>query len=149
MQTELEKSLNQRRERKIINYKEVAREIARICWEKKGEDIVILNLEGLSVVCDYFVIVTGDTEIQTRSISDAVMEKLEGSGITLHHVEGYEDGKWILLDYEGVILHVFTPEIREYYDLERLWGDAEKEKWEPVESGKEDNQSNSGSSPET
>ena len=126
------------RTKAIPEFRKLAKEIANICLEKKGENIVILDLEDLSILCDYFVIVTGDSEIQNRSITDTVREKLEERGISPHHVEGYEEGRWILVDYEGVILHLFTPELREYYDLERLWGDARREEWTPSHRGETD-----------
>jgi len=116
----------------------LSRDIARICWEKKGKDIVILDLRELSIICDCFIIVTGETEIHNRSICDAVRERIEGrEGVTLHHVEGYEEGKWILLDFGGVLIHLFTQELREYYDLEKLWGDAFREEYPSMANGKE------------
>ncbi|NOZ64004.1 MAG: ribosome silencing factor [Caldiserica bacterium] len=122
-----------------MDFQKLSRDIARLCWDKKGEDIVVINLEGISIICDYFVIVTGETEIHNRSVCDAVKEEIEGKqGILLHHIEGYEEGKWILMDFGGVLVHIFTQELREYYDLERLWGDAPQEKFTSLASGKED-----------
>jgi len=76
----------------------------------------------LTWLCDYFVIVSGETTIQTKTIAENILEKIEEVPIS---VEGIEEGKWILIDYGEIIIHIFLPEIRNYYNLEKLWGDAE------------------------
>ena len=93
--------------------------------DKKAEDVTILDLRGLSDVTDAFVICHGSTERQTAAIADAVEQRLrEVHGRRPGHVEGKRSGEWILMDYLDFVVHVFTPETRSYYGLERLWGDA-------------------------
>jgi ribosome-associated protein len=90
--------------------------------DKKAEDVLTLPLEGRTIVADAFVIATGRSKIQTRSIADAIVEKVKEAGMRVARVEGYSDGGWILLDLGSVVAHVFTPEQRAFYNLERLWG---------------------------
>ncbi|HEY0797505.1 MAG TPA: ribosome silencing factor [Candidatus Baltobacteraceae bacterium] len=94
--------------------------------EKKAEDIVILPLEGRTIVADYFVIATGRSKVQTRSIADGITEFARDQGFKVVRREGYSDGGWILLDFGDVVVHVFTPEQRTFYNLERLWGSPER-----------------------
>ena len=89
--------------------------------DKKGEDVAVLDLAGRTIVADAFVVVTGRSPIQTRSIADAVVEKAHEAALA-PRVEGYADGGWILIDLGSVVVHVFTPEQRQFYNLERLWG---------------------------
>jgi len=92
--------------------------------EKKGEDVIVLDLEGRTIVADTFVIVTGRSKIQTRSIADAITEGARTAGFAVARTEGYNDGGWILIDLGPVVAHVFTPDQRQFYNLERLWGRA-------------------------
>ncbi len=92
--------------------------------EKKARDGIVLELKGLTTFTDYFVIVTGETDVHIRAVADAVEEALSKAGEHMHHIEGYEDARWVLLDYGDVIVHIFSPEAREFYALELLWGDA-------------------------
>lgn len=82
----------------------------------------MLDLEGRTIVADAFVIVTGRSKIQTRSIADAVIEAARADGFTVARTEGYSDGGWILIDLGSIVVHVFTPDQRQFYNLERLWG---------------------------
>ncbi|MDR5694769.1 MAG: ribosome silencing factor [Armatimonadota bacterium] len=104
--------------------------IAEVAAEKKGEDILVLDLRELTLVTDYFVICTGTTTIQIRAIAEAVEEAMSKEGRHPLGREGLEDGRWVLLDYGDVVVHLFAPEERKYYKLERLWGDAERVDWE-------------------
>ena len=90
--------------------------------EKKGEDVTVLDLGGRTIVADTFVIVTGRSNVQTRAIADAILERIREAGYGVARTEGYADGGWILIDLGNVIAHVFTPENRAFYNLERLWG---------------------------
>jgi ribosome-associated protein len=90
--------------------------------DKKGEDLTFLDLEGRTIVADTFAIVTGRSKIQTRSIADAIIEAVRGAGFAVARTEGYNDGGWILIDLGSVVVHVFTPDQRQFYNLERLWG---------------------------
>jgi ribosome-associated protein len=89
--------------------------------DKKGEDIAILDLTGRTIVADTFIIVTGRSAIQTRSIADAIADAAEAAGVRAR-LEGHADGGWILIDLGNVVVHVFTPSERQFYNLERLWG---------------------------
>ena len=89
--------------------------------DKKGEVFTALDVSGRTILADTFAIVTGRSKIQTRAIADAVMEDAEKAGYKVGRVEGYADGSWILIDLGNVIVHVFTPEQRSFYNLERLW----------------------------
>lgn len=89
--------------------------------DKKGEDIAVLDLTGRTIVADTFVVVTGRSAIQTRSIADAIVEKAAEAGLQ-SRLEGHADGGWILIDLGNVVVHVFTPDERQFYNLERLWG---------------------------
>jgi ribosome-associated protein len=110
--------------------KEVAHEAAERMAQKKGNDVVILDLRKHSGTTDFFVIGSGATEVQVRALSDAVIEGLEEKGVTIYHVEGYQARRWVLLDCVDVVVHVFLEELREFYGLERLWGDAPIERLE-------------------
>ncbi len=94
--------------------------------EKKAADILVLDLRGLASFTDYFLIVTGNSHRQIKSIADAVERSLRSMKRRPSHVESFPRGEWILMDYMDFVVHVFTPTSREYYDLERLWGDAQK-----------------------
>jgi len=94
--------------------------------EKKAEDIVVLDVRGIASFTDYFVICTGTSHRQIETITDAVNESLRGLSKKPVHVEGFPRGEWVLMDYIDFVVHIFTRSSREYYDLERLWGDAEK-----------------------
>ena len=99
---------------------------ARAALEKKGEDLVVLDLRPTADFTDFFLLVTGSNQRQLVAIADAVLNDLRASGRRPAHVEGYPRGEWILLDYESFVVHVFTPRTRAFYDLERLWGGAKR-----------------------
>lgn len=92
---------------------------------KKALDIKILNVSGLSPIADYLVICSGNSTVQVKAIADEIEDKMAEDGYSLSHKEGYGSGRWILLDYGSVIVHIFHSEERDFYDLERLWADAE------------------------
>jgi len=94
--------------------------------DKKAIDLLVLRLAELTEFTDYFVICTGNSTRQTQAIADAVTDKLRAHKLRPMHTEGYNTGEWILLDYGSFVFHVFTDEARRFYDLERLWRDAEK-----------------------
>ena len=103
---------------------ELARRAAHYAEEKKAADIVELDLRGASAYTDYFVVCSGNTERQTKAIHDAVHLGLKRDhGLLPHRVEGAGEGRWILMDYLDVVVHVFTPETRGFYRLEQLWGE--------------------------
>ena len=93
--------------------------------DKKAEDVRALDLRGLSNIADFFVIGSGNSVPQLRAMADQVEERLfREAGIKLHHSEGYQKGTWILLDFGSIIVHLFNKQEREFYSLERVWGDA-------------------------
>jgi ribosome-associated protein len=94
--------------------------------EKKGEDFIAIDVAGRTILADAFALVTGRSKIQTRAIADAIVERCEIEGLPVRRVEGYSDGSWILLDLGNVIVNVFTPDQRQFYNLERLWSEVEK-----------------------
>jgi ribosome-associated protein len=98
----------------------------RAAGDKKAEELVVLDLRTAAGFTDYFVVCSGTNARQVRAIADAVTEALAGEGVKPAHVEGYKRGEWILLDYFDFIVHVFAPETRMFYGLERLWGSAER-----------------------
>ena len=92
--------------------------------EKKVKDLVVLNVKEISAFTDYFIICSGTSDRQVRAISSHVRESLKKAGLIPLGVEGEKEGKWVLLDYDDVIVHVFLESIRTFYDLERLWSEA-------------------------
>ncbi len=104
---------------------ELTREIVKVLDEKKAQDIVAIATEELTIVSDYFVIASGTSSTHVKSLADDVEFELSKKGIEPLHIEGRATG-WILLDYGSVIVHVFQKESRDYYNLERLWGDAQQ-----------------------
>jgi ribosome-associated protein len=94
--------------------------------DKKAVDMVVLDLRKAAGFTDFFIIASGTNSRQVRAIADAVMETLASEGVKPAHVEGYDRSEWILLDYFDFIVHVFAPETRVFYGLERLWGSAER-----------------------
>lgn len=100
--------------------------LAKALDSKKGNEIKVLKTEGLTTLADYFVICTATSTTQIKALSDACEEAMEKNGERVHHIEGHRGGTWLLLDFSSVVVHVFTDETRKFYDLERLWGDAEE-----------------------
>lgn len=103
----------------------LAHRAAALCLDRKALDVVMLDLKDVSDVTDFFVIASGTSDTHVRSVAEHVMETLKKDGIRVHHVEGLSHGRWVLLDYVDFVVHVFHPSLREFYQLERLWGDAE------------------------
>jgi ribosome-associated protein len=98
---------------------------------KQARDLIVLDLSKAAGFTDYFVICSGTNPRQIRAIADAVMEALGSDGAKPAHVEGYERSEWVLIDYFDFIVHIFAPETRAFYGLERLWGNAERVELEP------------------
>lgn len=92
--------------------------------DKKAIDIVALNMEGISLVADYFVICHGNSDKQVQAIAREIKEKAHEQGISVKRLEGFEQAKWVLVDLGDVVVHIFHKDERRYYNLERLWGDA-------------------------
>ena len=112
-------------EQSTITPEQMSAEIAELASDRKAIDIVALDLRGMIGYADYFVICTGRTDRQTRAIHDAIHQGMKSDhGLLPSRVEGVSEARWILLDYLDVVVHIFTPETREYYRLEQLWGEA-------------------------
>ena len=92
--------------------------------DRKAVDALVLDLRGLCAATDYFVIVSGTSDAHVRGMADHLVAALAPRGVEPHHVEGLAQGRWVLLDYVDFVVHVFHPELRDFYQLERLWGDA-------------------------
>ena len=99
---------------------------AKVAAERHCSDIVVLDLRGKSPATDYFVIATGTSNRQMRTVADEICEAAREQGLQRFGRAGYEQARWILLDYVDVVIHIFDSEYRDYYDLELLWGDAER-----------------------
>lgn len=104
---------------------EIARLAANAAGEKKAQGITILDIRGLCVFADYFVICHGTSQVQVQAIASGIKEKINEADITLKGVEGYQDARWVLMDLGDTIVHIFHKDERDFYDLERLWGDAQ------------------------
>ena len=98
----------------------------RAAEDKKAENITVLDLRNAQGFTDYFVICSANNARQIHAIADAVTDSLAEAGARPAHVEGYDRAEWVLMDYFSFIVHVFSPQTREFYSLERLWGDAER-----------------------
>lgn len=107
-----------------LTSEEIAELSSRLALSKKAEDVAILDLRGLTDIADFFVICTGDSDTQIRAIADAIVEGLEEKQVKAWHIEGYSALNWVLIDYVDIVVHIFQRETREFYGLERLWGDA-------------------------
>ncbi len=114
---------------------ELGRLAALAAEDKKGRDILLLEIGALSPIADYFVICSAGSAIQAKAIADGVDEKLSAAGAKLLRKEGYEQAGWVLLDYGSVVVHVFQEEERSFYNLERLWGDAPVIEYQAKEQG--------------
>ncbi len=107
-----------------MELKELTDAICSAASDKKARDIVTMDMRGLMSSTDCFIICSANTATQVRAIADNIEEKLDEAGVPVGHKEGYREGEWVLLDYGDAVAHVFRQESREYYALERLWGDA-------------------------
>lgn len=104
--------------------KKTALDIAKIIDDRKGIDIRVLDISKISSFTDYFVIATGASSRQVKAIVDEIEEKMKEQRIFLDHKEGYDHGRWVLLDYLNVVVHIFIQEEREFYNIERVWKDG-------------------------
>lgn len=106
--------------------KECAILIAKALDEKKAGDLKVLKTADITTLADYFVIATATSNTQIKALAEGCEKAMDALGEPPHHVEGHRGGVWVLMDYSSVIVHIFMEEAREFYDLERLWGDAEE-----------------------
>lgn len=101
-----------------------AKKIGNLVFNKKGYDVRLLDLKKLASFADYFVICSADSDVQVKAIADEIEKSLRDEGIKVWHKEGYRALKWVLLDYVDVVVHIFKKDAREFYNIEKLWGDA-------------------------
>lgn len=118
----------------VMTTKEMAMKIAAFANDKKAADILLLNMEGLSPVTDYFVICSASNNILVKAIADNIEDKMAELGVYPAHKEGYADGRWILLDYGDIVAHIFLEEERDFYNIEQLWADAPSEAFTETEA---------------
>src|SRR3954454_8859624 len=104
---------------------ELAQKAAQICLDYKANDIVLLDLRGVTDMTDFFIVASGTSDTHVRSVGEHVVEEMRKSGARAYHVEGLTQGRWVLLDFVDFVVHLFHPTLREFYQLERLWSDAE------------------------
>ena len=104
--------------------KTTAKKVVGFALEKKAFDTQLMDLRKITPVTDFFVICSGSTRVQVKAIADNVIKKCKENNLPIYHVEGYESLRWVLIDLVEIVVHIFQPEVRNYYQLERLWGDA-------------------------
>lgn len=109
-----------------MNSLDKAKLIYKALEDKKGIDIKVIDIEGVSVIADYFIIAGGSNKSQVQAMVDNVEEELAKEKIYTKHTEGYQSANWILLDFEDIVVHVFNQEDRLFYDLERIWSDGKE-----------------------
>jgi len=120
----------------FLHPKTLARRLAQLTLEKKASNVKIFDLRPLTNVTDFFVVCTAESDVQVKAISNHVIETMTMKSMKPWHVEGLEQRQWVLLDFVDVVVHIFLPEVREFYGLERLWGDAEIEEIVDVPAAK-------------
>ncbi len=98
---------------------------AGLCLDMKANDVVLLNLQGVTDMTDYFVIASGTSDTHVRSIGEHLISEMKKIGVRVHHVEGVQQGRWVLLDFVDFVVHIFHPTLRSFYQIERLWSDSE------------------------
>lgn len=105
--------------------------IVELAQELKAHDVVVLDLRGISSATDHFVLASGRSDTQVKAIADNIIDEMKKEGERPAHVEGLQGGRWVLVDFIDVVVHVFHPQARDFYQLENLWGDAPR--WESAE----------------
>ena len=100
--------------------------ICEAAFEKKAEDIVVMEMNGKSSLCDFFIVMSAPSMVRVRAIADFIEESMKKEGLHWRHKEGYAESTWVLMDYGEVVAHIFYHETRRFYALENLWGDAPK-----------------------
>ncbi|MBI2419423.1 MAG: ribosome silencing factor [Ignavibacteriales bacterium] len=107
-----------------MNPEALSRKITSLIFEKKGFDVTLMEIYKVSTITDYFIVCTAASNTQVKAIADHIDHELRDEGIKVWHKEGYSTLSWVLLDYIDVVVHIFLPDTRSYYSLEKLWGDA-------------------------
>ncbi len=112
------------RKRREADLPDLLRRAFELCLERNAREPLVLDLRGLSDATDFFLIASGDSDVHVRAIAEHLREELAREGVKPAGVEGERSARWVLIDYIDVVVHVFHPRVREFYQLERLWGDA-------------------------
>jgi ribosome-associated protein len=107
-----------------FSVEQIVQKVVQAAHKKKALDIRVLDIRGLSMVADYFVICSGNSRTQVEAITEAIEEELEQAGVSIQGLEGKEGARWVLIDLGDIVVHVFHRDDREFYQLEHLWGDA-------------------------
>ncbi len=115
----------------MMDSRQLAILAAQAADHRKGEDILVLDVRKISTFCDFFVIVSGQAEPHLRAMRDEVEEELTQQGVKPCRVDGFPLSRWMVMDYTDVVVHIFDSSLREFYALERLWGDAVRVTWSP------------------
>jgi ribosome-associated protein len=102
----------------------VAQRAAQVAIDNKAQDVVLLDLRGVTDMTDFFLIASGTSDTHVRALGEHIIAELKKEGTAVHHVEGLEKGRWVLLDFVDFVVHLFHPTLRNFYQLERLWADA-------------------------
>lgn len=111
---------------KTANSLELVKRAAQIALDTKAQDVVLLDLRGVTDMTDFFLIASGTSDTHARAIGEHIMEEMKKAGFRANHVEGLEKGRWVLVDFVDFVVHVFHPTLRSFYQLERLWADAKE-----------------------
>ena len=109
--------------------KTTAKNVVRFALEKKAFDIDLLDMRKITSVTDFFIVCTGSTDVHVKAIADSVIDSCKKDDLPVYNVEGRESLRWVLIDLVEIVVHIFQPEVRSYYQLERLWGDAPTDKF--------------------
>ena len=107
--------------------KTTAKQVVKFALEKKAFDVKLMDLRKITTVTDFFIVCSATSDVQVRAVVDNVIKKARESDVPVYNVEGLESMRWVLIDLVEIVVHVFQPEVRMYYQLERLWGDAPTE----------------------
>lgn len=113
-----------------MNSKTLVKKAVQLAWDKKGKDITVMDLRKLLNVTDYFVLVSGESDVHVKALANHIEKELKKQDVQTWHKEGYQQLRWVLMDYIDVVIHIFRPDIREFYSLEKLWADAKISKVE-------------------
>ena len=104
--------------------KTTAKQVVRFALEKKAFNVDLMDVRKITTVTDFFIVCSGNTNVHVKAIADSVLENCKKNDIPVYNIEGYDSQRWVLLDFVEIVVHIFQPEVRSYYQLERLWGDA-------------------------
>jgi ribosome-associated protein len=104
----------------------LAQRAAQVALDMRANDVILLDLRGVTDMTDFFLVASGTSDTHARAVGEHIMAELKKEGSPVHHVEGLEQGRWVLLDFVDFVVHIFHPTLRNFYQLERLWADADQ-----------------------